>query len=107
MDNNIFNFIINSTAASSFNQQSCLYLDALVNWDNFEQAATALASQIDATITNKDVAADIHRWQLDFEGVRLYLIFEDTSDSLWLELESKEDQETLDFIATMIEKAND
>jgi len=95
---------INFTAAQSFNQQSCLYLSAAVNWDNFPQVATALAIKIDATIKNKDIGADLHRWQFDFEGVRLYLTYEEMSDNLWLELDRKEDQETLDFIAQLIEK---
>jgi len=107
MDYKKFSFIINSTSAPSFKQQSCLYISALVNWDNFPEAANALAFLLNARITTKDVGADLHRWQFDFEGVRLYLIFEDTSESLWLELDQAEDQDTLDFIASLIEKSNE
>ncbi len=104
MDHKNINFTINSTLAKSFNQQGCLYINAPVNWDNFSEVAVALATQIDAAIENKDVGADLHRWQLNFEDVRLYLTYEDNSQSLWLELDKKEDQETLDFIAGLIGK---
>lgn len=100
-------FTINSTLAKSFNQQGCIYINTIVDWDSFPNVAEQLTQCIDATIENKDIGADLHRWQLDFEGVRLYLTYEETSGSLWLELDRKEDQETLDFIATLIEKTHD
>lgn len=107
MDHQKINFTINSTLAKSFNQQGCLYINAPINWDNFAHIATTLATQIDAVVENKDIGADLHRWQLNFEGVRLYLTYEDNCQSLWLELDRKEDQETLDFIASLIEKQYD
>jgi len=107
MDNKIFSIKINSTLAKSFKQQGCLYIDAPVHWDNFSDIAHALTQRIDATVKNKEIGADQHRWQLDFEGVRLYLTYEDISDSLWLELDRAEEQETLDFIADLLGKFHD
>ena len=107
MNETEINFTINSTIAKSFNQQGCLYIETTIDWDRFEKVATALVQRIDATVKNKECGADIHRWQLDFEGAALTLSYEDISESFWLELEPAQDQEVLDFIAILIEKNND
>jgi len=104
MDTTEIRFTINSTIAQSFNQLGCLYISTEIDWDRFDSVASALVKLIDAKVKNKESGADQHRWQLDFEGVRIYLTYEDISESFWLELEHIQDQDVLDFIATLIEK---
>ncbi|NRA60309.1 MAG: DUF3630 family protein [Psychrobium sp.] len=104
MPDNNFSFKINSTIAQAGKQPSNLYIDGNVTWDNFPAAASQLSKLIDATIVGKDIGADLHRWALDFEGCRLYLHFEEISSSFWLELDRSEDQDNLDYIATLIGK---
>jgi len=107
MNTTEISFTINSTIAKSFNQLGSIHINTAIDWDRFESVANAFVELIDAQVKNKESGADLHRWQLDFEGVRLYLTYEDISESFWLELEQPQDQEVLDFIATLIEKSND
>ncbi|MDP2561019.1 DUF3630 family protein [Psychrobium sp. 1_MG-2023] len=99
-----FSFNTNSTAAQPIKQQGSLYINLSIDWDQFDQVASQLIEKLDMTVKTKEIGADLHRWTVDFEGTRLYLTYEETSNSLWFELDRAEDQEILDFIATLLQK---
>lgn len=102
MNNTKKNLIINSTVANSFKQPGSLAINATIDWDHVESIGDSFASLIDASVISADIGADLHRWQLDFDGVRIYLFAEENSASLWLELDRKEDQDTLDYIEVLL-----
>lgn len=93
---------INSTAATEFRQQGYLALMIKTSWDNFAIQAQIIVEQLGATVLSREVGADLCHWRIDFEGTKLGLFYEDTSESCWLELEQRQEQEVLDFIATLL-----
>ncbi|NRA83083.1 MAG: DUF3630 family protein [Gammaproteobacteria bacterium] len=102
MTNNYLPSKLNFTIANVNWQQGYLPLNLSTSWDNFPIDAKELAKHLGATIVSQEVGADLYHWTLDFEGTRLNLIYEDNSESCWLELHHSHEQEVLDFIATLI-----
>jgi Protein of unknown function (DUF3630) len=92
-----------STSANHNRQPGYLHLNLRANWDNFPTLANTLIACLDATVISRDIGADLYHWTIDFEGTRLSLYYEDNSESCWLELERAQEQDVLDFIATLIE----
>lgn len=93
---------INSTVAQADKQLGIVAIDANVDWDNFLDFSTWLITLLDAQFISHELGADLHRVYLDFEDTRLFITFEDTSGSLWLELEQKKDTDVLEFIITLL-----
>lgn len=79
-------------------------LNLIATWDNFPTKAAQLVADLDATVISTDIGADLYHWSINFEGTRLSLYYEDNSESCWFELERAQDQDVLDFIATLVEK---
>lgn len=98
-------FKTNLTAAQADNQLGIVTINANVNWDNFLDFSIWLISRLDAHLISHDLGADIHRVAFEFEDTRLFITFEDTSGSLWLELDHNNDTEVLAFITTLLNKA--
>ncbi|MGF1732717.1 DUF3630 family protein [Photobacterium kasasachensis] len=72
------------------------------DFDNFPAVAEQFLMQIDATVVERELNADLHVWLIDFEGCRLMLKGEHYAGSLWLEWLSPDDSETLAFLATLL-----
>jgi len=100
-----FSFKLNFTVAQADNQLGILSIDSNVDWDSFLDFSKWLISMLDAKLISHDMGADIHHVVFEFEGTRLFIIFEDTSNSLWLELDNNNDTEVLAFIATLLNKS--
>jgi hypothetical protein len=96
---------INFTVAQADKQLDILTIDSNVDWDNFLDFSKWLISLLDGKLINHDLGADIHRVAFEFEGTRLFITYEDTSDSLWLALDNNNDTEVLTFIATLLNKS--
>ncbi|OAN19183.1 aminopeptidase [Photobacterium jeanii] len=72
------------------------------DFDSFAAMAEALLLQIDATVVEKELNADLHVWLIDFEGCQLLLKGEHYSGAVWIEAMSTRDNETLAFIASLL-----
>ncbi|WP_318484887.1 DUF3630 family protein [Photobacterium leiognathi] len=72
------------------------------DFDSFDTIAESFLLAIDATVMEKESNADLHIWLIDFEGCRLLLKGEHYSGALWLEAMSDDDEETLTFIASLL-----
>jgi len=104
MSGNNFTVNINTSSAQTDKKLGILTLESDVDWDNFLDFATWLIAIIDAQFINHEIGADMHRVSFEFEDTRLFITFEDTSGSLWLELDRNNDTEVLAFIATLLSK---
>jgi len=93
---------INSTVATDNRQLGYLALTLKTCWDDFPNQATAIVERLGATVITREVGADLCHWRIDFEGTKLGLFYEDTSESCWLELEHRNEQDVLDFITTLL-----
>jgi len=102
MSNKQLPFKINSTVATGDRQLGYLTLATETCWDDFPNHAMALVQQIGATVITREIGADLCHWRIDFEGTKLGLFYEDTSESCWLELEHRDEQDVLDFITTLL-----
>lgn len=75
------------------------------DYDSFPELGEALVKTLSADVLEKQSDADIHSWLIDFEGCQLFLRAEHYSESLWLEVLSKEDNsEDLDYLAGLFQK---
>ncbi|MGR5149037.1 DUF3630 family protein [Photobacterium alginatilyticum] len=72
------------------------------DFDSFPALAEQFLKQIDATVVERELNADLHVWLVDFEGCRLMLKGEHYAGSLWLEWLSPDDSETLAFLAALL-----
>lgn len=72
------------------------------DFDSFPEVAEQLLQQIDATVVERELNADLHVWLIDFEGCRLMLKGEHYASALWLEWLSADDHEILQFLAGML-----
>lgn len=72
------------------------------DFDSFPAVAEQFLRQIDATVVERELNADLHVWLIDFEGCRMMLKGEHYSSALWLEWLSADDHETLQFLAGML-----
>ncbi|PSV35665.1 DUF3630 family protein [Photobacterium sp. GB-210] len=72
------------------------------DFDSFDTIAESFLLAIDAKMVEKESNADLHIWLIDFEGCRLLLKGEHYSGELWLEAMSDDDEETLTFIASLL-----
>ncbi|MCW8331094.1 DUF3630 family protein [Photobacterium sp. SDRW27] len=72
------------------------------DFDNFSEVAAQLLQQIDASVIERELNADLHVWLIDFEGCRLMLKGEHYAGALWLEWLSPDDRETLQFVASLL-----
>lgn len=104
MSGNNFTVNLNTSSAQADKKLGILTLESDVDWDNFLDFATWLITIIDAQFINHEIGADMHRVSFEFEDTRLFITFEDTSGSLWLELDRNNDTEVLAFIATLLTK---
>ncbi|KDM92133.1 DUF3630 family protein [Photobacterium galatheae] len=85
--------------------RGCLHLIAPeFDYDSFAGLAQSLVTLLGASVVEQEANADLHVWLIDFEGCRLLLKGEHYSASLWLEILSQDDRETLDFLAAWLKK---
>lgn len=84
-------------------EQGLLLIDGPeFDFDSFPEVAEQLLKQLDATVVERELNADLHVWLVDFEGCRLMLKGEHYAGVLWLEGLSPDDRETLQFLATLL-----
>jgi hypothetical protein len=102
MSNKQLTHKLNSTTAAHNRQQGYLPLRVKTCWDNFPADAQSLVKRLGAQVISRDIGADLYHWRIDFEATKLGLFYEDTSESCWLELEHHEEQDVLDFIASLL-----
>jgi len=102
MPHKSYSIKINSTVAQPDKQLGIVTIKADVDWDNFLDFSTWLITLLDAQFISHELGADLHRVYFDFEDTRLFITFEDTSGSLWLELDQKKDADVLVFITTLL-----
>ncbi|MEI8593933.1 DUF3630 family protein [Photobacterium sp. Hal280] len=85
--------------------QGCLHLlTPDFDYDSFADVAQALVNVLGASVVEKEANADLHIWLIDFEGCRMMLKGEHYSTAMWLELLSRDDSDTLAFLASWLEK---
>ncbi|WP_027251500.1 DUF3630 family protein [Photobacterium halotolerans] len=85
--------------------QGCLHLQTPeFDYDSFAGIALALVTVLGASVVEKEANADLHIWLIDFEGCRMMLKGEHYSSAMWLELLSRDDGDTLAFLAGWLEK---
>ncbi|CCN82171.1 conserved hypothetical protein [Vibrio nigripulchritudo SFn27] len=78
------------------------------DYDSFPELGDKLVKTLSASVVEKQWDADIHSWLIDFEGCQLFLKSEHYSESVWLEVLNKdENQEELDYLAGLFEKGFD
>ncbi|KKC98670.1 DUF3630 family protein [Photobacterium halotolerans] len=87
------------------NEQGCLHLQTPdFDYDSFADVAQALVTVLGASVVEKEANADLHIWLIDFEGCRMMLKGEHYSAAMWLELLSRDDSDTLAFLASWLNK---
>ncbi|MGF1701034.1 DUF3630 family protein [Photobacterium makurazakiensis] len=74
------------------------------DFDSFSDIAEQLLKQLDITVREKELNADLHVWLVDFEGCRMMLKGEHYSGQLWLEGLDSEAGETLSYLAQLLGK---
>lgn len=85
--------------------QGCLHLlTPDFDYDSFADVAQVLVTVLGASVVEKEANADLHIWLIDFEGCRMMLKGEHYSAAMWLELLSRDDSDTLAFLASWLEK---
>lgn len=74
------------------------------NFDTFPQIGEQLLTMLSATAIDKQVDADLHSWNIDFEGCQLIVKAEHYSGSIWIEsLGKNESREEMEFIAKLLQ----
>ena len=102
MSDKPYSIKIISTSAHTDEPLNILLIESNVDWDNFLDFSKWLISSIDAQFINHEIGADLHRVYFEFEETRLFITLEETSGSLWIELDRNNDTEVLAFIATLL-----
>ncbi|MCD9553753.1 DUF3630 family protein [Photobacterium carnosum] len=74
----------------------------LFEFDNFTMVAKVLLQRLDATLIDQEPSADLQQWLIDFEGCQLLLKAEYYTASMWLELLTLNDIESLIFIQQLL-----
>ncbi|PSW13092.1 DUF3630 domain-containing protein [Photobacterium sanctipauli] len=76
------------------------------DFDSFADVAGRLLAQLDMTVREKELNADLHVWLVDFEGCRLMLKGEHYSGQMWLEGLDGESDDTLVYLAQLLGSDN-
>ncbi|WP_162599249.1 DUF3630 family protein [Shewanella algidipiscicola] len=92
------NYSLNQNAKS-------LMINGDIDFDQFEAFATPLVQRLDCRVIERHWGADRHQWQLDFEGTLIGLHYEFYGDICWLSVESDEEFEVLEYLATLLESS--
>lgn len=103
MPANKFSFKINSTVAQAQVQLNIETIKPNVDWDNFLSFSQWLIQTIDGQFNSHDLGADLHKVFFEFEGTRLFITFEENSNSIWIELDNNDDTEVLTFIGQLLQ----
>ena len=77
-----------------------------IEFEQFNDFAESFVKLIDSRIIQRHWGADRHQWQLEFEGCFFTLNYEFYADVCWLYVEHEKDWETLEYLASLINKTN-
>ena len=72
------------------------------DFDSFPAVAERLLRQLNATVRERELNADLHLWLIDVAGCRLLLKGEHYAGAMWLEGLSSEAGETLCYLAELL-----
>lgn len=80
-----------------------LSMSADIDFDAFDELATALCAAMDLRVLERQWGADRHQWLVEFEGSRLWLNFELYGRCCWLNSENLADVDVLQYLQSLLE----